>query len=195
MDADFLRKWNAIKNKIYGSRIAEVAKSTLCFFSDDANEGSKPTGCGVLIKIKEEYYVITAAHVLAEHLTTTYIIMEDNAITLGGIAISSPLPPSGTRDQDKIDLTVLKLDDASASYLLKWYTPINETQFILNHKIEHSPKYFCYGYPLTRTKKIWGKTRLNLSVMLINLSLQKSLILKDLVLNTKPILRLHLTEA
>lgn len=157
MDSDFLKKWNTVKNKIYGSRVEQTAKSTLCFFTHDPKQESKPAGCGVFVKIKEEYFVITAAHVLAEHLTTTYIIMEENAITLGGRAISSPMPSTGTRDDDKIDLTVLKLDSNATSHLIQWYTPVDIEDFLVSHEIVHSPKYFCYGYPLTRNKKIWGK--------------------------------------
>lgn len=160
MDRDFLKKWNAVKNKIYGPRVEQTAKSTLCFFTNDAKQESKPAGCGVFIKVKEKYFVITAAHVLAEHLTTKYIIMEDNAITLGGRAISSPMPATGAREDDKIDLTVLMLDSIATSHLLQWYTPVDIDVFLVNHEIEYSPKYFCYGYPLTRTKKIWGKNEI-----------------------------------
>lgn len=157
MDADLLKKWNAAKNKIYGPRIEETAHSTLCFFTHDEKQESKPVGSGIFLKVNNEYYVVTAAHVIAEHLTTTYVLMEDNAITLGGRAISTPMPPTGTRDDDKIDITVLRLNKAAVAHLIKWYTPVDESKFILHHEIEHSPKYFCYGYPLTKTQKVWGK--------------------------------------
>nr|WP_294991444.1 hypothetical protein [uncultured Sediminibacterium sp.] len=126
-------------------------------FEEDIKIESKPVGSALFLKINSSYFIVSAAHVLAEHHNKTYVIIEDNAVYLNGDIVSTKMPASGTRDDDKTDLSIIKINLPTAEIIMRWYVPITEGQIERNHPIENSPKYFCYGFPLTRTYKLWGK--------------------------------------
>ena len=157
-DIEIIRKVNEIKNKIFYPRLYSAFQSTICFFCNDDNPKRMvaPAGSGVFIKHKENYYIITAAHVLAEHYNDTFVILEDKELTIGGRLVSSPMPESGKRDDDKIDISILKVDQKSTIELLTRFKAIEISEIEINHELEETATYFSVGFPLTRTEKIWG---------------------------------------
>lgn len=144
------------KNKLaeakYSSFLNAALESTICFFYNDEKGIQRQAGCGVFIKQNVTYYVVTAAHVLAEKNDSTYINLKDKILMLGGNIFSSILPISGNRDDDKIDLSVIRLDIESAQNLLTMYKPIDFAQVGFNHNLRSTDSYFLIGYPYTRTK-------------------------------------------
>jgi hypothetical protein len=159
-DINIIRQVNELKSKIFYSRLYSAFESTICFFRNDDKEVVAPAGSGVFLKYKDSYYVVTAAHVLAEFYNDTFVILEDKELTIGGRIHSSPMPPSQTRDDDKIDISVLKTDDQSSKELLTRFKPIDISEIELNHQLSNTATYFSVGFPLTRTEKIWGKNEI-----------------------------------
>lgn len=148
------KKANELKNIIFRDRLEQCLNSTVCFFHDDENGNIAPFGSGVLIKYKDHHYVVTAAHVLAENYNELFVLLneKDVEMTLGGAIISSPMPESGNRDDDKMDISILRLDPRIVPDVLSQFTPIGISEIELNHKMNEFGFYFAVGFPLTRTK-------------------------------------------
>ncbi len=147
---------NKLRNIIYLPRLNSIFKSTLCFFYDNNNQLYNAAGSGLFLKYKENYYVITAAHVLAEHFVDTYVIIKDEAVTIGGVPKSSPMPATNDREDDKIDISIIKVDAGSAEKLLNQFTPVTQDQLELNHSLKSKSRYTLVGYPLNHSKVNWG---------------------------------------
>jgi hypothetical protein len=156
-DIEILRKVNQLKSRIFYPRLNTSFQSTICFFCNDENEQIKPVGSGLFLKIHENYYVVTAAHVLAEHYNDTFVLLQDVELTIGGRIHSSPMPTSGNRDDDKIDISILKVDEYSRDKLLENFRPIQISEIGENHHLQDTSAYFSVGFPLTRTEKKWLK--------------------------------------
>ncbi|MAC95012.1 MAG: hypothetical protein CMC96_05890 [Flavobacteriales bacterium] len=159
-DIEIISKVNRLKNKLFYPRLHDAFRSTICFFRDDEKKLVAPAGSGLFLKIHDSYYVATAAHVIAEHYNKTFVILDDKELVLGGRLVSSELPISGSRDDDKIDISILKLDTTSAKGLLTRFKPIELSEIQTDHNLNETSTYFSVGYPLTRTEKIWQKNEI-----------------------------------
>ncbi len=159
-DIEVIQRVYELKNKIFTPRLEEIFKSTICFFENNDKKIVSAAGSGLFLKYKNEYYVITAAHVLAEYYNDTFVILADKELVLGGRLVSSPMPKSGKRKDDKIDISILKLCETSTEEMLKNFTPIDESEIELNHKQDKYNTYFSVGFPQTRTGPVWGEKRI-----------------------------------
>lgn len=159
-DINVIRKVFELKSKLFYPRLNSAFKSTLCFFDNDDRTIVAPVGSGVFIKLHESYYVVSAAHVLAEHHNDSFVMLDDKELVIGGRLVSTPMPPSGNRKDDKIDLSVLKVDDYSATELLRNFKPVEVSEIGINHQISDTATYFSVGFPLTRTEKVWGRNEI-----------------------------------
>lgn len=156
-DFQLVKKLNEFKNKVYIDRLIEAQKSTICFFREDKKDVRKVAGSGIFIQIEGQGYLITAAHVLAEFYKNTFVILPDEELFLGGNLTSTELPKTQKRDDDKIDISVFKINNECRDKLLKKYTPLRINEIQLKHVLRDSPSYFLVGYPITKTKKVWNK--------------------------------------
>lgn len=136
----------------YSSLLNAALESTICFFFDDEKGIQRQAGCGVFIKYKEVYYVVTAAHVLAEHTNSTYVNLKNKILFVGGKIFSSIISESGNREDDKIDVSVVKLEIESAQELLNVFNPIDIEEVGFKHSLKNDDLYFSAGYPYTKTK-------------------------------------------
>ena len=147
----------------YSDRIAKVAKSTRPLFYKTVKGEIKIAGSSVFVMLDYNYYLISAAHVLAENLDSTFTKIEYEEIYLSGNHLFSPLPITGNRDDDKIDLFVMRLDKVGIEKLLTWYLPVTEEQIGIKHQTGEMFRYFLYGYPITRTRRKWGTDEMKVS--------------------------------
>lgn len=157
---EIVRKVNKLKSILFYPRLYSAFQSTICFFYHGKKRKITPAGSGVFIKYEDNYYVITAAHILAEYYDDTFVILDDKELNIGGRLASSPMPPSGNREDDKIDITILKTDSLSAKELLTRFKAIEITEIEVKHKLSIDKRYFSVGFPLTRTEKIWNKDKI-----------------------------------
>ena len=148
-----MRKINELRNKIFKTRVDSVFQSTICFFCNDEKTGIAPAGSGVFIKYNDNYYVVSAAHVLAEHYNDTFVILDDNELKIGGQLISSKMPKSESRGDDKIDISIIKVDEKSEKALLKSFSALDASEIGIGHNLSNEGAYFSVGFPLTKTKK------------------------------------------
>lgn len=113
-------------------------------------------GSAVLLKISNKHFLISAAHVFDEHrnprLPTDLLIPgRDRLIALSGTMITSSLPPSGRRNDDKVDIGILHLDHEVVHELAHF-------RFLGIKKVDPSDApypqslYTFVGYPGTKQK-------------------------------------------
>ena len=159
-DINVIRKVYELKSKLFNPRLNSAFKSTICFFSNDDKTIVAPVGSGVFIKLDKSYYVVSAAHVLAEYYKDTFVMLEDKELVIGGRLASTPMPTSGNRKDDKVDISIIKVDDYSAKELLRRFTPIEISEIGLNHILCDTATYFSVGFPLTRTEKVWRRNEI-----------------------------------
>ena len=159
-DIEVTQRVFELKNKIFTPRLESAFKSTVCFFENHDKKIVYPAGSGVFIEYQSEYYVISAAHVLAEFYNDTFVMLQDKELVLGGRLVFSEIPESGNRDDDKIDIAILKLCETSISEMLKNLTPVKIDSIELNHELDKYKTYFSVGFPQTRTGKVWNEDRI-----------------------------------
>jgi hypothetical protein len=153
---DVIRKVNQLKSKLFYPRLHAAFQSTICFFRNGDKKLVEPAGSGLFLQIDGLYYVVTAAHVLAENYEDTFVILEDKELVLGGRLVSSPMPQTKSRNDDKIDISILKLDQQSSQDMLTRFRPVTETEIEVEHQMNDLSTYFSVGFPLTRTGIKWG---------------------------------------
>ncbi|MBV5325025.1 MAG: hypothetical protein J0626_07035, partial [Rhodospirillaceae bacterium] len=143
--------------KILSDRLGPTAERYLRYVVPLFNfeRGSKPlvAGCAVKLAIESHRFLLTAGHVIDELSRVPLYVMADSGgwIQLTGESTSTyPLPPN-TRDEDRIDAGVLRLDEVSAPQVHGPYLGLK------NLEIDESqaPSRYCLiaGYPSSRLKK------------------------------------------
>jgi hypothetical protein len=105
--------------------------------------------------------MVTAAHVIAEDYDNIYIMLPDKELQLGGLLHTTPIPAGGTRDDDKIDIAVMELEDSVVADVLSSFKFIELRNIGIGHKLVNSHYYLSVGYPATKTKKLWSKDEIS----------------------------------
>jgi len=107
-------------------------------------------GSGVLMRIDDCGFLATAAHVLDEQgrAHTNIEVPGKNALLpIGGQAIKSPLPASGRRDDDRIDIGVLPLQPEVMDELLAHFIFLDVAQLDPSDVPSTQTLYTFVGYP------------------------------------------------
>lgn len=158
---DFLARFQTLKNELIRATTNSILKSTIQFFYDNEKGEQKATGSGLLINVADRYFLLTAAHVIAENFNNIYVILPDKELQLGGQLHFTPLPTSGKREDDKIDIAVMELADNVVADLLSTFQFITLDNIGIGHKNPDNGYYLSVGYPATKTKKVWNKNEIS----------------------------------
>ncbi len=160
--AEFLKRFQKIKHNAIRKAYSSTLKFTIQFFYDNVKGDPSPTGSGLLLKFNNRFFMLTAAHVIAEDYNDLFIILPEKELRLGGQLFSTPLPPSGRREDDKIDIAVLELNNETVKEIGEDFSYISVDEIGLSHKcIIDQQKYLTVGYPASKTKKIWNKDEIS----------------------------------
>ena len=129
----------------------QLVRFTIQFFSKD-KDGLKPYGSGVLAKIHDNYFILTASHVadfLAEDRNQLYVKVDHNAYinVLGEIKYTDIDKSKG------IDLAYIKISDEMLPDLQKPYFFLTVDKFRKHNKILNSMNYCVVGFPEKNVKK------------------------------------------
>ncbi|MBP9054998.1 MAG: hypothetical protein KBF69_01360 [Saprospiraceae bacterium] len=116
-------------------------------------------GGGVLAKFNNYHFLFSAAHV-TDNLDGLFIPFNDNQLrNLQGALVSSSLPESGKRADDKIDISVLQFHPDEAKELEKYYNFLDLSRIETNHQIDfNESNYYVAGTPSNQSK-VNNKTR------------------------------------
>lgn len=156
-----MERFQKYKNQLLRLTSNSILESTIQFFYDNKKGEPAPTGSGLLICLADRFFMLTAAHVIAEDYDNIFIILPDKELQLGGILHSTPLPVSGKRKDDKIDIAVMELEASVVSEILVAFKFITIDNIEIGHKVVELPCYLSVGYPATKTKMVWGKAEIS----------------------------------
>jgi hypothetical protein len=111
-------------------------------------------GSGVFFEFNDNYYCFSNAHVLIDKLPQKSFILYSNgeAVVLGGELVFTSVP-SGKRNQDNIDICVLKLSDNSVAELKRRqqiFMTIDDV--VSGYTCMPADKVFVIGYPTNKVK-------------------------------------------
>ncbi|MEB8345089.1 hypothetical protein OO010_03465 [Flavobacteriaceae bacterium KMM 6898] len=107
-----------------------------------------PIGSGVLIEIKQEQYLVSAAHVIEPNYIESMTIPNGEIlIELQGLLVTTALPLSQEREDDKIDLGIIKLNKACSKEIAKRFRFIELNEIDYEHSFLTSHQYMFCGYP------------------------------------------------
>jgi len=110
-----------------------------------------PNASGVLLNILENYFLITAGHVIENNDPENIgIMIKDKFFILNGII--KYVKPTESEQADKIDIAIWKLDNQVASDLKEKYSFLPLDKIDINHKLDSEPRYLILGYPWKNTK-------------------------------------------
>lgn len=129
----------------------DAYKCTCHYLVIDDRGNPKPYGSGVFVKIQDFYFLLTAAHVVDNKMEDIYIgIAKHILLKLGGEYTTNIAP--GHRDDDKLDIAILKLSDEAVEKIGDTYQFLSEEELGINHEIKELPMYQSIGFPASKSK-------------------------------------------
>lgn len=117
--------------------------------------GKRPSlfGSGFLVSSAKSTYLVSAAHVLDDYSQLYYYIKPTVTSKLVGTLIRTKLPRSRSRDDDRVDVGVLRLEgDYLPPYVdvEKYALPVSA--LVPNTYPRDGKQYLLVGFPATRSK-------------------------------------------
>jgi hypothetical protein len=128
----------------------DVYKST-CHFLVVKDGNPHPHGSGVFIEIDGSKFLITAAHVVDDKEDEIYIGIDTHELLKMGGDLTKNIAP-GHRDDDKIDISILMLNQETIDKLGNKYEFINQRELGINHEHKLLPMYISVGFPASQSK-------------------------------------------
>lgn len=114
---------------------------------------AKAIGSGVLLSVKGNDYLVSAAHVLEiEFIRLMTIPNGEILVEIQGELKITQVPLNKTRDDDKIDIAIVKLSKSCSDELKKRFIFLDENQIDYHHLELDSHQYFFCGYPIQNTE-------------------------------------------
>lgn len=162
---------------IYSAHFALKATCQLYQWVKEGSQRFKANGCTVLFEHNASYYCFSNAHVLADmHLGKTFFLLKDGTtMTVGGELFYSLPVSSEERNDDFLDIAIVKLNYNVADLLIKngqVFLKINDIRTLPELSIDNI--LLIAGYPASKTKIDTKQNRLKFN---------------PLILKTKPYLR------
>lgn len=145
MIQNLLEKFREIQNKTSWD-----AYEVSCHLFRNNNEILESCGTGIFLKILDDYFLITVAHVAESLNFEFYVGLEKHTIfKLGGNLVTNK---TNNRDKDKFDICVLKLCSETIENISKTYNFLNLQEININHDYKNLPLYELVGFPATKSK-------------------------------------------
>lgn len=118
------------------------------------NKSIIPCASSILFTHSDQFFLITAGHVIAENNPENLGILEGNEFFhIRGKLLY--INPNQDEKSDKIDLAIFKLSNELTIDLARHYKFLTFKNFLLDHEMkEHDPRYLVVGYP-------WRSSKLN----------------------------------
>ncbi len=114
---------------------------------------SAPIGSGVLLEINKHKYLVSAAHVLEpQYVEWMTIPNGEDLVEIEGKLVTTEIPKSGERSDDKMDLGIVQLSEDCAKGIEKRFHFLNVTDIDADHSELPSHQYMFCGYPVETTE-------------------------------------------
>lgn len=122
-------------------------KST-CHILKFDNGIATPLASGVFVRFNDDHFLIGAAHTFDKDIESNCIGIESKKVfSLGGELIRNKFETS--RDDDRIDAAVIKLDQESIDMIHNVYEFLDLNDIEINHKFIQNAHYQIVGFPAT----------------------------------------------
>ncbi len=129
--------------------------SSICpLYRLDDKSWPVPIGSGVLLAVGPAHFLLTCAHVL-DHLddpttgrTSLLSVLNGDLQPFAGTGSVSRMPATGGRERDRVDVTFLRLDDATAAGFRAQFAFWPVEAVALGVEASHDTHYTFMGYPL-----------------------------------------------
>lgn len=128
----------------------EAYKST-CHYLVIRDGNPHPHGSGVFIEINNLKFLITAAHVVDDKEDEIYVGVDTHELVKLGGELTKNIAV-GQRDNDKIDISILKLNQKTIEKLGNKYDFIKQGELGINHEFKSLPMYTSVGFPASKSK-------------------------------------------
>ena len=142
--------------KLYRNVQAIAAKtiypSTCHFLKIDDGGNPKPHASGVFMKFENNYFLLTAGHVVDDCEEDIYIGIKQGEplLRLGGKLVKNV--PETEREKDKTDAAVMKLDECTIDKIGNAYQFVDFCDIGINHHSKKLPMYLSLGFPASWSK-------------------------------------------
>jgi hypothetical protein len=148
-----------LSQKMKGMDLTEIwqpylrrPKAAICPVFVEGNAGPKQVGCGVLLKIDDARFLLTAAHVTDERKTNTLLVpAKEGFVNLYGLFLETPLPPTGRRLDDSHDVAVVRLDENLTARLHEDLVFLEHGDCELADTTTAGDVYTIIGYPARKS--------------------------------------------
>jgi hypothetical protein len=119
-------------------------------YAPDATDRPAGVGSAVLLTVDGERLLLTAAHVV-ERYEEVFFPGDGVLERLSGDTLTTALPPSGRREDDRFDFAAVVLSESAVSRMttLRFLEP---QQLGTHHKASRDKAYTIMGFPSTRNK-------------------------------------------
>jgi hypothetical protein len=115
-------------------------------------------GSGVLVRIVDRTFVLTAAHVIDRQEHGTLLIPgEHGFMPMTGRFASTPLPASGVRSDDNLDMAYCCLDNECASTVDSRCVILGRQDLSLEPKLASRTNFTFAGFPWRRSNVTGGR--------------------------------------
>lgn len=131
---------------------SKIMRHTIQFLNIE-NGKPKPFGSGVLTKIYDDYFIITASHVASffiENLDEELIIKITKELF---IPVYGEVKYSIIDKSERIDLAYIKVAKQTIIHLLKVYIPLSIEKFRHHNNLLNGTNYCVFGYPTINVTK------------------------------------------
>lgn len=141
-----LEKFRAVQTETSWS-----AYKVTCHILKSIDDIAVSYGSGVFIKVDENHFLITAAHV-AEGLNNELFVGINNntVLRLGGTILTNNF--EGFRENDRFDLCILKLCVETVNKIKNTYDFLEQKELGISHFFKEYPMYEIVGFPATKSK-------------------------------------------
>ncbi len=119
-------------------------------------------GTGTLLDFGRARFLATAAHVHDEYTedqVALYVAADGPLIELPQPFHATIIPPSGKRDDDRLDFALIRLSDALADKIAKGRFFLPFSLIDANDRLKPSARYMFTGFPGSREKTNYGKKK------------------------------------
>lgn len=142
-----------------------VNKATCQLFLDSDKFEYSPLGTGILAKIGNKYYLLTAAHVAEEFDKKMYLMTPKGDF----LEIFGDCQYTNHDEEPKIDVAFIIIEEKFAEKLAEEFKFISEDNIKISHNLMDAANYSVFGYPAKnvrlKTKEGYISTRASFYVL------------------------------
>lgn len=143
-----------IYNEVTQFIATEIKKYTpQLYYHTYANDAPCPIGTSVLIKTKNNFFLVTAAHIFHKEKIKNIVLFINKYLYRIAGELNFHEPNDEHHDPHNLDIAVFKLDYIMVDLLKNYYSFLELQDLELDHFSSNDSRYLVFGYPAQITKQ------------------------------------------